>query len=118
MMTDPRAQLKHARRIVVKVGTRLVTGAGPGLDLDFLDSLARQIARLRERDCQVILVTSGAVHLGRRALDLRKKAEDITLRQAAAAVGQPELMRHYIEERGGRDSGVESATHENDRSVQ
>lgn len=96
-MTDPRLQLKDARRIVLKVGTRVVTGAGPGLDLDLLDGLARQVARLRERERQVIVVTSGAVHLGRRAMGLHKKAEDITLRQAAAAVGQPELMRNYME---------------------
>ena len=44
-----------------------------------------------------MLVTSGAVHLGRAALGLKGKSEDISLRQAAAAVGQPELMRNYME---------------------
>jgi len=92
-----RDALKSARRIVIKIGTRVVTGKGPGLDLGFLDNLARQVARLRERDCQVVIVTSGAVHLGRRALDYRAGNEDISLRQAAAAVGQPELMRNYME---------------------
>lgn len=94
---QPRESLKSARRIVIKIGTRVITGTGPGLDLDFLENLARQVARLRERDCQVLIVTSGSVHLGRSALGLQKRNEDISLRQAAAAVGQPELMRNYIE---------------------
>lgn len=97
MVSNLRACLKSASRLVIKIGTRLVAGSGPGIDLDFLDSLARQVARLRERERQVVLVTSGAVHLGRRALGLRGKSEDISLRQAAAAVGQPELMRNYME---------------------
>lgn len=96
-MTATRPDLRNAQRIVVKIGTRVVTGAGPGLDLQFLDSLARQVARLQERGKQVVLVTSGAVHLGRRALGVKGKSEDISLRQAAAAVGQPELMRNYME---------------------
>jgi glutamate 5-kinase len=92
-----RQPLQSAKRIVIKIGTRVVTGTGPGLDDGFLDNLARQVAQLRERGCQVTLVTSGAVHLGRRALGLSGQKEDITLRQAAAAVGQPELMRHYMD---------------------
>jgi len=95
--SQTRRQLKDARRIVIKIGTRVVTGTGPGLDLEFLDRLARQVARLHERNVQVVLVTSGAVHLGRRALGVKKTSEDISLRQAAAAVGQPELMRNYME---------------------
>lgn len=96
-MKDSRSTLKSAERVVIKIGTRIVTGKGPGLDAEFLDGLARQVARLSERGCQAVLVTSGAVHLGRRALGLRGKSEDISLRQAAAAVGQPELMRNYME---------------------
>ncbi len=94
---SPKAFLRSAKRIVVKIGTRIVTAEGAGLNSEFLDSLARQVARLQERDCKVLIVTSGAVHLGRRALGIRKRAEDISLRQAAAAVGQPELMRNYAE---------------------
>lgn len=96
-MIDQRALLTTARRLVVKIGTRVVTGSGPGLDVEFLDSLARQVARLQERGREVVIVTSGAVHLGRRALGLKARGEDISLRQAAAAVGQPELMRNYME---------------------
>ncbi len=102
-MTDPRACLQSVRRLVVKVGTRLVTGAGAGLDLAFLSGLAEQVELLRRRERQVVLVTSGAVYLGRRRLGLKQGSEDISLRQAAAAVGQPELMHHYMAAFSARD---------------
>ena len=95
-MSD-REALTSATRIVIKVGTRLVSAEKAGLDLEFLDGLARQVARLHQRDRQALLVTSGAVHLGRRELGLGGNSEDITVRQAAAAVGQPGLMRYYAE---------------------
>ncbi len=83
------------KRLLVKVGTRVVTDPEAGLDTIFLDRLARQIARLHERDIQVLVVTSGAVHLGRRVLHNPRPKETLTYRQAAAAIGQPELMRNY-----------------------
>lgn len=93
-----RDDLKSARRIVVKVGTRTITDPQGGLDLVFLDRLARQIGRLQGRDCEVIVVTSGAVHLGRRVLKPgRGSKETLNYRQAAAAIGQPELMANYAE---------------------
>lgn len=93
-----RENLKSAQRIVVKVGTRTVTDPHGGLDVVFLDRLARQIARLQGRDCEVIVVTSGAVHLGRRVLKHpRGGKETLNYRQAAAAIGQPELMGNYAE---------------------
>ncbi len=91
-----REQLARARRVVVKVGTRLVAGRDSDVDEDFLGSLAEQVARLRQRGVEVVIVTSGAVHLGRRILGSQKRGS-ISQRQAMAAVGQPELMRHYIE---------------------
>jgi len=92
-----RSLLKRAKRIVIKIGTRVVTDPEAGLNTAFLDGLARQIARLQERKCEVVVVTSGAIHLGRRALRWSKKHDTLALRQAAAAVGQPELMRSYSE---------------------
>ena len=85
------------RRLLVKVGTRLVSDPGGGLDRIFLDRLARQIARLEDRGVETIVVTSGAVHLGRQVLPPPHHKETLTYRQAAAAIGQPELMRHYCE---------------------
>ena len=89
--------LPPIRRLLVKVGTRVVTDPEGGLDMIFLDRLARQLARLKDRDVQSIVVTSGAVHLGRQVLHHTRGKETLTYRQAAAAVGQPELMRSYSE---------------------
>jgi glutamate 5-kinase len=89
--------LPHVRRLLVKVGTRVVTDPEGGLDMIFLDRLARQLARLKDRDVESIVVTSGAVHLGRRVLHHSRGKETLTYRQAAAAIGQPELMRNYSE---------------------
>ena len=91
---DERAKLTEASRVVVKIGTRVVTESGAGLDDHFLDGLAGQIAELKP---QIVVVTSGAVHLGQRALRARRRADSVSLRQAAAAVGQPQLMRHYAQ---------------------
>lgn len=89
--------LENVSRVLIKVGTRVITDPDSGLDMLLLDRLARQIARLHERDIQVLVVTSGAVHLGRRVLRPSGNKETLTYRQAAAAIGQPELMRHYSE---------------------
>lgn len=97
-MSMDRAELvKDVHRLVVKVGTRLIARSGHAPDYEFLDHLSRQLARLRERGVQTVLVVSGAVHLGRRALGLTGRLDDLSLRQAAAAVGQPELMHLYLE---------------------
>ena len=89
--------LPQVRRLLVKVGTRVVTDPDGGLDMIFLDRLARQLARLKDRDVESIVVTSGAVHLGRQVLRHARAKETLTYRQAAAAIGQPELMRSYSE---------------------
>lgn len=89
--------LTNVHRLVVKIGTRMVLRGEEPMDYDFLDGLARQVARLGERDIQTVLVVSGAVALGRRALGLRGSPEQVSVRQAAAAVGQPELMHAYLE---------------------
>ena len=92
------------RRVVVKVGTAVLTGGGAdsaGVDLPVLGSIVRQISGLRAQGAEVMLVTSGAVAAGRAAL--RQGAEgavsrDIRSRQVAAAVGQSILMQIYREE--------------------
>ncbi|MCD6360609.1 MAG: glutamate 5-kinase, partial [Armatimonadetes bacterium] len=88
--------LAQLRRIVVKVGTRLVTRPDGTADHGFMSALAAQIARLRERGIETILVTSGAVNLGRGLMfpDVRR-ALRVSERPAAAAAGQPLLMREW-----------------------
>jgi len=94
--TDLRNQITQAQLVVVKVGTRLIT-RGPGqLNQDFLSSLVSQIKRLHQRGQQLLVVTSGAIHLGSASLSRQGDEDSLSVRQAAAAVGQPALMQHYI----------------------
>lgn len=89
--------LANSKRLVVKLGTRLVAGSDEGVNMELLDDLGRQAARLLARGRQLIIVTSGAVHLGRRVLGKPQRREALAFRQAAAAIGQPELIRRYSE---------------------
>ena len=67
-----RDQLGRCRRIVIKIGTRLITDDATGLNTRFLDSVGQQMAELREQGHEFIVVTSGAIFLGRRLLALRR----------------------------------------------
>src|SRR5512146_1936864 len=89
--------LKKARRIVVKIGSRVLTSEDNGLDAAVIARLAAEIATLREEKREVIIVSSGAVAAGRKALGLEDKPRTIPQKQAAAAVGQSKLMRAYEE---------------------
>jgi glutamate 5-kinase len=86
--------LKKAKRVVVKVGSAVLTGAD-GLDPEVVDGLVRQLATLRQQGREVILVSSGAVAAGRRKLRLTRPILNIKEKQAVAAVGQSNLMRSY-----------------------
>jgi len=83
------------RRLVVKLGTNLLTGGARHLDLELMASLVDQIARLHQQGLQVILVSSGAIAAGRDKLGLDREHKDIPLRQVMAAVGQGRLMHTY-----------------------
>lgn len=84
------------RRIVVKVGTNLLSSE-EGIDAGRVSDICSQIAELRNLGYQVILVSSGAVGLGARELGHRNRVVYIPMRQACAAIGQPVLMSHYRE---------------------
>jgi len=89
--------LGAARRLVVKVGSALVVGAD-GPDRHWLGAFAADLARVRERGAQVLVVSSGAVGLGRRRLALpKKRALTLPEKQAAAAAGQSALMHAWEE---------------------
>lgn len=88
------APLAAARRIVVKVGSSLLIDANGEAAQDWLAALAEDIATLRDGGRQVVVVTSGAVALGRRALGLKGKLS-LAEKQAAAAAGQTKLMRAW-----------------------
>jgi glutamate 5-kinase len=92
------APLVQARRLVVKVGSALLVGGDSGrVNRTWLETLVEDLLRLRKRQQQVILVSSGAIALGRRGLGLRGGALRLEESQAAAAVGQIRLAHAYKE---------------------
>jgi len=80
------------RTVVIKLGTQLLSGKEGRLDIDFIASIARQVAELRRRGIQVTIVSSGAVGAGLRELNIPKRPTDLAKLQAVAAVGQRRLM--------------------------
>jgi len=90
-----RARIRKARRLVIKVGSTLVTNNGAGLDHAALDEWARQIAALRRGGLEVALVSSGAIAAGIQRLGWKKRPSEIHLLQAAAAIGQMGLVEAY-----------------------
>ena len=96
-----------AKRIVVKVGSSLVTNEGRGLDGAAIALWARQIAALRLSGKEVVLVSSGAIAQGMLRLGWRKRPHAIHELQAAAAVGQMGLVQVY--ESCFREHGLETA---------
>jgi glutamate 5-kinase len=87
--------VKHARRIVVKVGSSLVTAGGRGLDHAALSRWAEQIAALAEQGKEVVLVSSGAIAEGISRLGWKKRPKSVRELQAAAAVGQMGMVQAY-----------------------
>jgi glutamate 5-kinase len=86
---------KHGR-IVVKVGTNLLTGGGDQLDLAIIESIVDQVARLHASGIRPIIVTSGAVAAGRARLGgVRRSRRDVPFRQVLASIGQSQLMHVY-----------------------
>jgi glutamate 5-kinase len=92
--SDARRALAKARRIVVKVGSNLVTAPGVGADPDRIERLAADVAAVRDRR-EVALVSSGAIATGMARLALAERPRSIPEKQAAAAVGQSALMWQY-----------------------
>ncbi|MDD5296717.1 MAG: glutamate 5-kinase [Rhodocyclaceae bacterium] len=90
-----RQAIIEARRIVVKVGSALVTNNGAGLALEALADWARQIAALRSQGKEIVLVSSGAIAAGMQRLGWTTRPSAMHELQAAAAVGQMGLAQAY-----------------------
>ncbi len=99
--------LREARRVVVKVGSSLVTNEGRGLDEAAIGEWCRQMAHLVRQDCEVIMVSSGAIAEGMKRLGWSQRPHAIHELQAAAAVGQMGLAQMY--ETKLRENGLGSA---------
>ena len=89
-----RTILSGARRVVIKLGSSVVATAS-GVDTDNVGRLTAEIARLRERGFEIVVVTSGARAAGLARLGLDRMPRTIPEQQAAAAIGQPQLMGIY-----------------------
>ena len=90
-----RDALKNASRIVVKLGTGVLTDGRKQLDLAQAEQLVAQIAAQRKAGKEIVLVTSGAVGAGMGALGYEKRPAELAELQACAAVGQSRLMTTY-----------------------
>ena len=99
--------LKDARRIVVKVGSSLVTNEGRGVDAEAIGNWCRQLAELAREGREVVMVSSGAIAEGMKRLGWASRPKELHELQAAAAVGQMGLAQMY--ETKLREQGLTSA---------
>lgn len=93
---DERERLKDKQRIVIKVGTTTITYEETGnINLDKLEKFVRILINLHNQGKEVIVVSSGAVGVGRSALGMKQRPDTLAEKQACAAVGQGRLMMIY-----------------------
>lgn len=93
---DYRAALKDKKRIVIKIGSSSLTHEETGnLNLEKMERLVRLLTDLRNSGKEVVLVSSGAVAVGRKMIGLKEKPTELSEKQACAAVGQASLMTVY-----------------------
>ena len=97
MSVEARHWAASAKRWVIKVGSALLTDDGRSIDETTIQALVAQLVELRERDCEVLLVSSGAVAAGLLRLGATERPTELHELQAAAAVGQSALLRRYEE---------------------
>lgn len=90
-----RPSLKNKKRVVIKIGSSILSKEGTGLDSARFRKLVAQIAGLMERKVKVVLVSSGAIAAGMHRLGLKRKPSVIPQKQAIAAAGQTALMHEY-----------------------
>jgi glutamate 5-kinase len=107
MTTDKSTILRDARRIVVKVGSSLVTNEGRGLDEQAIGEWCRQLSALVREGRELIMVSSGAIAEGMKRLGWQQRPKALNELQAAAAVGQMGLAQMY--ETQLRHNGLGSA---------
>ena len=94
-MGNRKKYLKNIKKMVIKIGSSSLTSKAGGLDKVSMKRFVNEVSSLIKRGMEVIIVTSGAIAAGLENLNIKKKPEDINLLQAAASIGQVELMRLY-----------------------
>lgn len=89
--------MEKRKRVVIKVGTKVLTSKDRALDRERVKEIVRQVSDIKEKGWGVILVTSGAIGSGLWLLGLKKRPTELAALQAAAAIGQNHLMHLYAE---------------------
>ena len=91
-----RKTLKEKKRIVIKVGTSSLTHPETGnMDLIKMEKLVRELTDLQNQGKEVILVSSGAIAVGRKAIGMKERPTELAVKQACASIGQARLMMIY-----------------------
>lgn len=88
--------IKNKKRIVIKIGTSTITHEETGaLNLVKMEKFIRLLTDLRNQGKEVVVVSSGAIGVGRKAMGLKERPEEMSVKQACAAIGQARLMMVY-----------------------
>lgn len=96
-MPSRKELLGDVGRVVIKIGTSSLMQNGTSVSSSFMDSVAEQVRCLRDEGKEVLIVTSGAIGIGLKAMGVKPKPKEIPIRQAAASVGQSILMQKWAE---------------------
>src|SRR3989344_5101892 len=84
-----------AKRIVVKIGTNVLTDSNGMVDVSIMKNLVAQVAEIKKNGMEVLIITSGAIGAGMKELKLKAKPKDVTMQQVCASIGQHILMSNY-----------------------
>ncbi len=94
-MQKNREEIQKAKRIVIKIGTSVLTQKGKDLHIPTFERLSREMGRLIQKGLELVLVSSGAIAAGKNRLKIKNSEWTIPQKQAAAAIGQSRLMQTY-----------------------
>jgi len=95
--SNSKSSKQVCHRLVVKLGTSLLTGGSDHLDRDMMSRLVAQVAQLHQQGVEMLVVSSGAMAAGRQRLGLTRKMKSIPFKQVLCSVGQSRLMHIYEE---------------------
>ena len=84
-----------AKRIVVKIGTNVMTDVNGTLNLDLIKNLVGQVSKIKNTGKELLIITSGAIGAGMKELNLKSRPKNVTMQQVCAAIGQNILISNY-----------------------
>lgn len=92
---DRRALVSQVKRVVIKIGSSVLTNEYGELSESVFDEIAGEISKIKSREIEPVIVSSGAIAAGMRKLNLGEKPKEVSMKQAVAACGQSALMWYY-----------------------